>query len=231
MTMPADHLMDCTHKCGGRSFLRPLIVMAMVALGGGWLATQALADGDPASDVLTTQTLFIPQDAGIPARQQVQLADLETKAQRSGYRIRVAVIASPSDLGSVTALWRQPQTYANFLGEELSLVYRGALLVVMPNGYGLYGVGGVPMTPSALDGLSLPGTAFGTAAIAAIRRLAAASGHDLPLPAGATPTRAGSTTIIPWIVFALGAMLIALAWTASIRARPLRAAPQQPKSA
>ncbi len=62
-------------------------------------------------------------------------------AAKSGYPLRVAVIASPADLGSVTPLWRQPQAYAGFLGEELSLLYKGTLLVVMPDGFGLYGPG------------------------------------------------------------------------------------------
>jgi hypothetical protein len=39
------------------------------------------------------------------------------------------------------ALWRQPENYARFLGQELTLVNRAALLVVMPNGFGLYWAG------------------------------------------------------------------------------------------
>jgi hypothetical protein len=48
--------------------------------------------------------------------------------------------ASRSDLGSVTELWRQPQSYARFLDQELSLslVYHGPLLVAMPGGFGYY---------------------------------------------------------------------------------------------
>ena len=37
---------------------------------------------------------------------------------------RVAIIASPPDLGSVTELWHQPQNYARFLAQELTLIYR-----------------------------------------------------------------------------------------------------------
>ena len=57
------------------------------------------------------------------------------------------MIASPTDLGSVTELWRQPQNYARFLAQELSLLYRGPLLVVMPNGYGRYRLEG-PLAPN-----------------------------------------------------------------------------------
>ena len=44
------------------------------------------------------------------------------------------MIAHPDDLGTVSALWDKPQTYANYLGYELSLAYTGRLLVVMPSG-------------------------------------------------------------------------------------------------
>ena len=58
-------------------------------------------------------------------------------AARAGAPIRVAIIARRDDLGSVTALWRRPRAYARFLGIELSLAYKGLLLVVMPNGIGV----------------------------------------------------------------------------------------------
>ena len=160
---------------------------AILALACGSFATAARADGDPASDVLATQSLFLPQDAGIPIAQQGQLAGLLQAGASSGYPIRVAIIASKADLGSVTELWRQPQPYARFLGQELSLVYRGPLLVVMPTGYGFYRqVGPLPAGESTLAGLQKPvgGTDLGTAALTAIERLAGASGYSVPIPAG-----------------------------------------------
>jgi hypothetical protein len=195
-----------------------------LALASGWAAGSALADGDPASDVVASQALFLPQDAGIPTSQAAQLAALLTAAGRSGYQIRVALIASPADLGSVTELWRQPQNYARFLGQELSLVYRGTLLVVMPNGFGLYRAGSPRgAEQSAVASARAPGRDLGTATLAAIQRLAAASGHTLQLPKATALSNTGSTDTIAWVVFAIGAGLIALAWTASLRARPLRA--------
>jgi hypothetical protein len=184
----------------------------------------AKADGDPASDVLASQSLFLAQDAGASAAQQTELGALLRSAGRSGYQLRVAVIASPSDLGSVTALWRQPEAYARFLGEELALVYRGPLLVVMPNGYGLARLG----QPLSAVRAALPPTAGGTqlaqAALTSIERLAAASGHVLPEAPSAAPLAPGSGSIGPvsWLVLGAGAALIAAAWTASLRARPLR---------
>jgi len=74
----------------------------MLALACGSFATAARADGDPASDVLATQSVFLPQDAGIPIAQQGQLTSLLWASSSSGYPIRVAIIATKSDLGSVT---------------------------------------------------------------------------------------------------------------------------------
>jgi len=196
----------------------------ILALACGFFATQSRADGDPASDVLATQSLFLPQDAGIPFVQQGQLAGLLEATARRGYPLRVAIIASKTDLGSVTELWHQPQTYARFLGQELSLVSRGPLLVVMPGGYGVSADGAPdPAAASVVAALRTPtgGAALGTAALTAIERLATASGHSVPIPAAtATTSAGGQADVIPLVVFALGAVLIAVAWTASLRARP-----------
>lgn len=199
----------------------------MLALACGSFATAARADGDPASDVLATQSLFLPQDAGIPLPQQNQLNGLLQASASGGYPIRVAIIATKADLGSVTELWRQPRTYARFLGQELSLLYRGPLLVVMPGGYGFNRIDPpLPAGPSPLAGIrnpaagTAPGTALGTAALSAIERLATAAGHPVPIPPAATTTRAaGGKDTIPVIALVVGAVLIAVAWTASLRAR------------
>jgi hypothetical protein len=199
---------------------------ALIAFTSASLAASARADGDPASDVLATQSLFLPQDAGVPPAQQAQLGALLEAAGHSGYRLRVALIASSADLGSVTELWRMPRQYAQFLGQELSLIYHGSLLVVMPNGYGLYRIGGSPGDErSARTGLGAPSGGLGSATLAAIQRLASASGHPLALTrtAAASTPAPSSAAILPWIVFALGGALIVLAWIASFRARPLRA--------
>ncbi len=207
-----------------------LIASLVVVLASGPLAGSARADGDPASDVLATQSVFLPQDANFPPTQQAQLAALLQAAHRSGYQLRVAVIASPADLGSVNELWRQPADYAKFLGQELSLVYRGMLLVVMPDGYGLYRAAGpLGAEQAALAGAGAPappgapGVRLGSSTLAAIERLAAAAGYRLALPATTAPSGSGSTDVVPWIVFALGGALILLAWAASLRARPLHA--------
>ena len=187
--------------------------------------------------MLLQQALFLPWDAGVSTAQQGQLTALLQAAAHSGYQLRVALIASQSDLGSVTELWRDPRGYAQFLGEELSLVYHGTLLVVMPNGLGLYRSSGSTVAEHAsLASVEFPGSGarLGPNAIAAIQRLAAASGHSLAsvrlLPTSNTPASPGkapSSNTLPWTVFAAGCALVALAWSASLRVRPLRLRGQQ----
>jgi hypothetical protein len=207
----------------------------------GWAGTisRALADGDPASDVLASQPLFLPTDGGYSPAQQIRLGGLLQSAQREGYPIRVAVITTPADLGSVGELWRMPGSYARFLGQELTLVYRGTLLVVMPNGLGVYRTGGsqvgqsrgsAPLgsAPAAGAPPSLtpdrPGTSLVVAAADAVEQLAAAAGHRLaPGPAKAprsSGSALGSVDLGSWLALAAGAALITLTWAASLRARP-----------
>ena len=100
-------------------------------------APAARADGDPASDYLLSQPTFLPPDAGIPTAYQNQLNQIVADAKANHYEIRVALIATPYDLGSVSVLNNKPKQYARFLGQELAFIYRGRLLVVMPNGLGV----------------------------------------------------------------------------------------------
>lgn len=155
-------------------------------------ATTARADGDPASDFLLTQNVFLPYDARISATRSEQLAALASAAAREGYPIRIALIASPVDLGSVTALWAKPQQYARFLGAEVSFAYRGRLLIVMPEGLGTYQLGHTSgRQRHALAGLKVEPGANGLAAtaITAVERLAAAHGIRLHAPRLAAPSK------------------------------------------
>jgi hypothetical protein len=100
-------------------------------------APAAVADGDPASDVLLVKNVFLPYPSPSPAAGGT-LGDAVRTAYAHGFRIKVAVIATESDLGSVPSLFDKPGEYAKFLGEELRLYYIGPLLIVMPAGYGVY---------------------------------------------------------------------------------------------
>ncbi len=188
-------------------FFLALASLAILALSaGGWSAVRAAADGDPASDVLLTQSVFLPPDAPVTAAQAAELQQLINHASRAGYQIRLAVIATPADLGSVTALWSKPQSYADFLGQELSLVYHGPLLIVMPIGLGFEAPqrrsAPPPRLPADLRTL-IPGANLGPAAIAAVSDLAAAAGHPLRAPPAKAPKSSTAHTVEN-VVFLVG---------------------------
>jgi hypothetical protein len=141
------------------------------------LAGTAGADGDPASDVLIGQDVFVPFPA--PPRKTVaslNAAAAAVFAQRN--RIKVAVVATKTDLGSVPSLFNKPKAYAKFLGLELATVYVGPLLIVMPAGYGIYDGGRSTAAESRVLGrLPRPGRsadALTRAAATAVRKLTAA---------------------------------------------------------
>jgi hypothetical protein len=180
------------------------------------LAPVARADGDPASDYLLTQPVFLPPDVVIPQTDSKRLTDEVAAAKARGYEIRVAVIGTRYDMGSVGALYRQPREYAVFLGQELRFVYKGRLLVVMPNGYGV-SQGGKrwPAAQAVADRLAATGNggqALATGAAAAVRRLAAAAGVNVP-PAVADGSRSSSTRLVTGVV----AVLVLLGAGVSLR--------------
>jgi hypothetical protein len=160
-----------------RAFLR--VPLALLALG--MPAPAGLADGDPASDVLLGENVFYPYNPPVSASLQKTLNAETAAANQAHFPIKVALIASPMDLGAVPNLFDKPHQYANFLDQEISFQIRQPLLVVMPNGYG---VSGLPQ-PSMLAAASLPKPIskriddLARAASAAIARLAAAAGHPL----------------------------------------------------
>jgi hypothetical protein len=112
-------------------------VATIVAVLALLLTEPTLGDGDPASDVLITDNVYFPYPA--PGREPTAaLGKSVRRVFAHGYRIKVAVIASRFDLGSVPQLFNQPNVYAEFLGTELSNWYIGPLLVAMPSGFGIY---------------------------------------------------------------------------------------------
>lgn len=111
------------------------VVLAVVAVAAV-RPPVALADGDPASDVLVYQPVFFPYNPAPPTAQR-ELNGLVKSADQQGLKIRVAVVQSPRDLGSIPTLFGKPSVYARFLSSELSSIWRDRVLVVMPSGYGL----------------------------------------------------------------------------------------------
>ena len=159
------------------------LVAAVVTLA--FLAPVALADGDPASDYLLSQASFLsPYDGKIPASQQKRIEAMLQSAKKQGFPLKLAVVVTRYDLGAVPILYKKPQTYAKFLAQEDYYFWKDELLVVMPNGYGLYKLKNLPPEDKAVLA-KLPkfdntnGPALADAAERAITALAARRGLTL----------------------------------------------------
>jgi hypothetical protein len=187
--------------------------VALAVLAACIAAAGARADGDPASDYLLGSQVFLPFDAKIPKAEQQELISTLADANRKGYTIRTAVIWSAYDLGAVTALWRKPQTYARFLGEEIRFVYANRLLIVMPNGFGFYRRG----HPSASEEkllAKIPITQTPVGLVDAVKQavvdLAAADGVKVDAAGRGSPSRGTQRIIIVLVVVAAIAVLVLL---------------------
>ena len=102
----------------------------------------ALADGDPASDVLIGENVYYPYSPAVSTSLQRRLNRETAAAARAHFPIKVALIATPADLGAIPTLFGKPQQYAHFLEQEISFLnIKPLLLVVMPNGYGTQHLG------------------------------------------------------------------------------------------
>ena len=207
-----------------------LAVSLVVALAGAaMLPARARADGDPASDVLLVQNVFLPFQVQLSPKLQRALDSATVQAKRAGYPIRVALIMQKFDLGAVPSLWRFPQTYTDFLGQELGFVYTGRVLVVMPNGFGIHhGKASVAAEQRVLRGLTVGQGPDGMAASAldAVVKLAAAAGHrlDVPRVTAEATTRHSSANQDRLVIGAamLGAVLLAAAVLLVRRRRGVR---------
>ncbi len=199
------------------------LALVCACIAAALAAQAARADGDPASDYLLGSRVFLPYDAKFPAKQSAELTALVAAANTAGYTIRVAVIWSAYDMGSVTTLWRKPRTYAKFLGLELGFVYKERLLVVMPNGLGFNWPRHSPAPAYALlSKIAVPPGAAGllSAAEDAVTKLAAAAGVRVAPPARVTtPGQRNARDRQVILAAALGLLALAAAARYLIRRR------------
>jgi hypothetical protein len=189
--------------------LRRVSALAVAVVTAAVLVAVARADGDPASDVLLTQDVYVPYPAP-PKDATSELERSVAAAYDKGYRVKVAVIATATDLGAVPEMLGRPRVYARFLGMELSLFYKGPLLIVMEKGFGIYDAGrpttaedGVLRSLSVSDGSAAGLTA---AAAEAVRKLTAAGAlrsRDILKPsvfARPTTAKGGETVVLTYAV-------------------------------
>ena len=195
-------------------------------------APSAHADGDPASDVLIGENVFYPYSPAVSAALQNKLNAEAAAAAHAHFPIKIALIASPPDLGAIPVLFDKPQQYAKFLEQEITLPitvpgHNPQLVVVMPDGYGVQGFS--PAATAAVALLAKPAgdrtNDLARAAIAAVRVLAAAAKH--PIPASDTSSVGGQggghSAALPVIVMALAAVAIAaVVLLLRARRRPVR---------
>jgi hypothetical protein len=172
----------------------------------------ARADGDPASDVLLLQDSYLPYAPQVSRPVGNALNGLLAQAKAKGYEMKVAIIASQQDLGSVPQLFGQPQNYALFLEREISFNSKPHLLVVMPSGYG---VANMPAgAPGVIKSLGKPPGSgsddLARGAIDAVVGLAKAAGHPVAKPN--VPGGGGSGgSSSPLIIFGIPVALLVLA--------------------
>jgi hypothetical protein len=144
------------------------------------------------------------------------LAKTVRQAKTSGFRIKVALIGEASELGLEPQFWQQPQPYADFLGKELASFgrYHQRLLVVMPNGIGIYSdreptrgdkkiLASLPPAGSRDD---LPATAT-----KAVRSLAKNQGVALSLPPLEQPARSDHGRYLTWLIVGVTFLVTAVA--------------------
>jgi hypothetical protein len=168
----------------------------------------AIANGDPASDVLLQAKVYFPtQRVSVEAANRLKA--VVNTANAKGYAIRVALIRDESDLGTVPNLLNQAQKYSEFLGPEIRFAYKGDLLVVMPNGLGLTTTDETPPPAKTVDGMQVEagGSPDGLAQTAeeAVTKLAATSGHPLATKnGGGGGAVAGILVAVVLLVLGLG---------------------------
>jgi MYXO-CTERM domain-containing protein len=190
-----------------RRHFRTLAVAALLAALAA--PSAARADSDPASDTLLLQDVFLPVEPPLSSSAAGAIRGLAATMKKAGYPLKVAIIATPNDLGLVPQLFGKPQYYAAYLGREISFNAKKPLLVVMPAGYGTFTV--APNVAKALKGMKPPGSSLDSIASSTVDAMAAlskAAGHPVKKP---TVSGGGSSGTSPAIIFGVPVLLLALA--------------------
>jgi hypothetical protein len=189
------------------------------------MPSAAHADGDPASDVLLLQDVYLPYQPVVPKPVSDALTRTVKQLHAKGYPLKVAIIASQTDLGAVPQFIGRPGPYAAFLESEIKFNKAKPLLVVMQTGYGTAAI--APNVAAPVAGLPKPKSgnpdALGRAAIDGVLKIAAATGHPLPapkLPAASSGGGGGGSGTSPAIIFGVPVVLLLIGGAlAAMRAR------------
>ncbi len=197
-----------------------LVAVVMAALA---LPAAAWGDGDPASDVLLGENVFYPFMPAVSASLQSRLNAEIAAAGRAHLPLKIALIASPVDLGAIPELFGKPQQYADFLDQEISLGGgKQPLLVVMREGLGVSGLDRAATAAAATlhKPLGAASDDLARAAILAVPKLAAAAGHPIA-GASTAPASGGSSNVLALTELAAVA-IIAAGGILAVRSRRAR---------
>ena len=181
----------------------------------------ALADGDPASDVLRYEPASLPLERPSPPVTSDLLRVL-AESRKAGAPLKVAIIRGRRDLGLEPKYYHRPQAYADFLAGELQAfgqlahkpeLGRDPLLVVTPSGFGIHGLS--PGARRALAGIAVPSDGdadhLTEAAGLAVQALAAQRGHPIARRFPRHASGSGNTLVIVVVlglVAAIGVVLV-----------------------
>lgn len=194
---------------------RPLALALAVLLIA--MPATAHADGDPASDILLGQDVFYPYAPNVVSKPlQAALNGMVKASKQKGFPVKVALIASVGDLGSVPQLFDDPQKYADLLTQEIAFNSKPRVLVVLPAGIGGNNLG--DRAGPALKDVTVPSDGgadrLAQTALVALGKLTVAAGKPVPVPHVASSSggsgKGGSKTS-PLIVFGVPVALVALA--------------------
>ena len=191
--------------------MRRSIVLLVVLAALAGVPAVAYADGDPASDVLLLQDSYLPYQPPVSKGIQTALNKVLQQTKAKGYNLKVAVISSTQDLGTVPQLFNKATQYAPFLEREIAFNSTKPLLVVMPNGYGL--ASQPAAAQRAIGSVGKPSSSnpddLARSAIDASVALAKATGH--PVVKRNVPGGGGSSSTSPALIFGVPVVLLALA--------------------
>jgi hypothetical protein len=162
---------------------------ALVALLALLVVPTARADGDPASDILFRDNVFLSLQSPQQTAKGKELVRLTAAAAKQGFVLKVAVVQAPTDLGAIPQLFGRASKYAKFLRMELTWGgFKGTLVVVMngkPGGVAVVGPG-APLARNRLSKLTIPPKAtldqLADVAIRAVRIVTAANHVSLAEP-------------------------------------------------
>jgi hypothetical protein len=197
------------------------LVVVLVGLG---LCGQAWAD------ILLGENVFYPYNPPVSSRLQAKLNQETAAAHRTRFPLKVALIATPVDLGAIPSFFGKPQQYAAFLDQEISFGAKVPLLVVMPNGYGAAGMSG--LARAIVGSLRPPdgrsGNALAQAAATGVGKLSAAAGHPVADGSSGGGTAAGGGGVALPLVVLAAVCILAAGTIITVRVRRPRATARRP---